>query len=1174
MNNKKVWHVTLHEMRTLRRLLRTHVFVCVALIICTCYFFAVTITHMQDGSEIPMLSVISPRYIMSLLSGSFIALFCIGVLLLTFDQINRDEVTRIHEVMNSKPMNKFELLTGRLLGVSITMAIPMLFFLCSISIYGMIADVYSFKFGEPVELWSVVSFVLFDIAPNFLFFGSLVIVLSLLLKSRLTALLLTLGGLFTLFWFNSRLPLDVSRPLHTVSGNVIFPSDLIPTLLTPTTVFNRLAFLLMGIGFLWWSSCLVSRVNPNRSRDLILGGVSFTFGLLIIGSMFGLQSVQNNRINEWVEVHDEHFDPSSFPDVHEMRGRIDIKPGQSLTIDLTLDLSVDADHHSGFVLFSLNPGYHISRLEVDGEEVIDREFQHGLLKIPVRYFTSDRNELMITATGSPDKRFAYLDSLDRISQVVGPNVRQLRQLGTENSIFHSKFVLLPPGIKWYPTSGTATNEDAWELRKRDFFTLNIEVSVPRHWLVAGPAKRETLADGKRAKYRFHQSSPLPEFALIGSRFESASIEVEGVLFECLYAKTHRRKFERFTADPEDHIRQQLTWRLEDLRTRGFEYPYGSLTLVEVPSSLRVFGGGLEMDTVMSPPGLVMIREVTLPTTTVDLLGFEETREEIMEMFNLSEQDFTGFEISAIRAYLENLMFESNVNIGFYRSLHIQQTSATGDGARALNTLMDLLIRNVFWGADTKFDFNSSLNREILNLSSVDLLQRLGSIRQERRENASDEMLIKQHHFVNAPATWDAVGSFGWFDPLDRNDGSLKIRAMKFRTQRVEQLLRENFGRDNIASFLVELISQFRGKTFTFEEFDAVLGEHGVSLTELAGDLIESANLPGFSVSSPSSQVIEHDENTTYETTFLLQNGEPVSGPVKLSLNYLNEEEHFRGSPITSLLPTVLVEANQSLRIVIESSNPVSYVWIEPYLSLNRMDLRVDLPESEQLRELEYVPDDSPTIKSITAIDQVKNTSENSITIDDLDPGFSVVELGGKSTSNSVFTRFFRNLFGQEEVPMDHGLPKYSMFDHSTHKGWYRWTDPTAFGVYRRTLTFAERGDGLAFAKFTASLPEAGPWTLEYYLPKGHFHEVIEFGGGSRSSGRRRVLGTVQLEVQNGLTATNHTLDAANLTPGWQTIGTIDLSEKEVDVKVSNKTDELYMIVFADAIRWTPVEKGK
>ena len=150
MNIKVVWYAALHEMRAVRRLIRTHVFIWIALVISTVYFIAATVAHMQDGSVVPMLSVISPRYIMSLLSGSFIGLFCVGALLLTFDQIKRDEVTRIHEVMNSKPTNELELLTGRLLGISITMATPMLFFLFSILTYGMIADVNFIKFGEPV----------------------------------------------------------------------------------------------------------------------------------------------------------------------------------------------------------------------------------------------------------------------------------------------------------------------------------------------------------------------------------------------------------------------------------------------------------------------------------------------------------------------------------------------------------------------------------------------------------------------------------------------------------------------------------------------------------------------------------------------------------------------------------------------------------------------------------------------------------------------------------------------------------------------------------------------------------------------------------------------------------------------------------------------------------------
>lgn len=184
MNGRLVWSLTLHEMRNHRKLMRTHIFIWIALLISTVYFLMVTLNHMYGASVIPMLGVISPRYIMSLLGSSFVGLFCVGALLLTFDQIKRDETNQIHEVVNSKPPNNLELLLGRLLGATMTMAIPMLLFLFAALIYGVISDYFSIPFGEPIEIWSVVSFIFLDIVPNFLFFGSLFILLASLLKFR------------------------------------------------------------------------------------------------------------------------------------------------------------------------------------------------------------------------------------------------------------------------------------------------------------------------------------------------------------------------------------------------------------------------------------------------------------------------------------------------------------------------------------------------------------------------------------------------------------------------------------------------------------------------------------------------------------------------------------------------------------------------------------------------------------------------------------------------------------------------------------------------------------------------------------------------------------------------------------------------------------------------------
>ena len=1166
MNSQTIWYSTFHEIRTLRRLLRTHVFIWIALFISTVYFLVVTLTHMYDAGNIPMLGVISPRYVMSLLSGSFIALFCMGVLLLTFDQVKRDELTRIHEVMSSKPANNLEVFTGRLLGVSITIAIPMLFFLFSIVTYGMVADMFSLKFGEPVELWSVVSFVLLDIVPNFLFFGSLVILFSMLFRSRLLAILLTLCGLVALFWFNSRLPLDISRPLQTVSGNVVFPSELVPTLFTPVIVFNRIALLLMSIGLLYWASCLGTRISMTPSKDLVFGIVSFSLGLIVIGTMFGVQALEHNRINQWVEVHDEHFKPRSFPDVHKIRGSIDIKPGRMLSLDLTLDLSVDTNQDSNFVLFSLNPGYNISHLEVAGVKVDDHEFLRGLLKIPRHYFTSDKTELVIVAKGRPDKLFAYLDSRDTLSQIVGPDVRQLRQLGTENSIFHSKFVVLQPGIKWYPTSGTATNEDAWERRKRDFFTLDIEVSVPRNWLVAGPAKREALVDRKHSTYRFQQPSPLPEFALIGSRFESASIDIEGVSFEVLFSKTHQKTFETF-ARMEKNIRERVTQYVESVRDSVFDYPYGSLTLVEVPSTLRVFGGGISMDTVMCPPGMVMIRESTLPTIPVNSLIPKSLRR-MYEQHIATEEDWLELEFESVVNYLQHPLFESNPSRGFFQSLLVQQTSATENTARAINTLLEHMNRILFPYTEVDFDFHLALDRSILNLASVEPLQILSPILSRRADDMSYEMQQKVQTILSAPEVWNYVDSLSLLDTEFGENRKLSGRAMRIRNQRLAQYLLDSVGRETFALVLADLSNRFRGRNFNFKEFTEIFAKHQVLLDELAGDMIGRARLPGFIGSILATHQLKSEDRPKYETIFLLQNGEPVSGAVNLSLTVRMNSY----SSLNVSLKPILVTGNSSFQVTIESANPIQQIWVKPYLSQNRMHLRLDLPQSNQLQELDFNPNDQPFIKSIEEV-VLEQDLNSSITIDDLDPEFSVVELGNTSTLVSKFSQFAHRFIGETEVPLDNGLPIFQLRNPQPNI-WSRTSDLTAFGTYRRTVTISESGDGLAAAKFTATLPTAGEWKLEFYLPEGHVYEEVTYRGNTTASTSflNVYVGATHLKVQNGPTTIAKTLDTRTLDPGWQTIGSFDLSNPVVDVLVSNKTENLFnKYVFADAIRWTPVE---
>lgn len=1165
MNGKSVWYIALHEVRSHRRLVRTHVFIGIALTLCALYYLVVSLTHMQSAGEVPMLGIISPRYIMSLLSSSFVALFCVGVLVLTFDLVRRDETNRIQEVISTKPVRNFEFLAGRMLGVMMTMSIPMICFLVVMVVYGIIAETFSLSFGQPIILWSVVSFVVLDIVPNFAFFGSLAILITAISKSRLVALLFTAFGLATLFWLNSRLPLNISAPFQTVSGNLIFASELTPTFLTPTIVVNRISLLLVSIGFLYWSSSLEKRMNPARFGDLAVGCASFCLGIVVLGAMIGAHTQGLRQIDEWVQVHDEHFTPSAFPDVQEIRGHINIEPMRSVSLDLTLDVKVNTNQESNFVIFSLNPGYEISRLQVDGVQVPDHEFKHGLLKIPSRYFPSGTSVLELTAQGRPDKRFAYLDSIDTIARLEGPEIRQLRLLGTENSIFHPEFVVLVPGIKWYPTSGTATNEDVWEQREKDFFTIDIAVTVPKKWLVAGPARRQILADDDRKTYRFVQSNPIPEIALVGSKFEVASMEVEGIEFEVLYSTVHRKTFKAI-AQAEDNIRERLQRTIEDIRELGMNYTYGAYTLVTVPTTLRIYGGGVNLDTVMCPPALLMMRESTLPTYPN---ASQFTREPI-EQTDETEQDWISSQFSRVFSYLQSHLFESSTNYVFYRNLLVQQTNATQEGARGVNTLLALLSEAVFpiWRAD--FDFHLAMNRNILNLTSLDPIHFLGTSRQWRMFSEDVELMRKTHATRTAPEVWDMVASFGVFDSDQQTTNTLKLHALRFRAQRFVQLLRDALGTDKLAPIIVDLTNRFQGKNFIYEEFVSVFSDHGVNLEELAGDLIGKAGLPGFIASTPTSTQLTELDQPTYESSFVLQNDQQVSGPVRLSIAYQSEDPYI-GQVNSISLPPLLVGADQALRVVIESSKPVQHIWVQPYLSLNRKQFRVDLPLTEDSQNQIQDPVVAPFIKS-TEIVEVNPLSNSSITIDDLDPEFSVIDHRDTSVLSSAFTEFSRRLLGTKEVPVDNGLPVYQFSFGGEPIAWSRKADPTAYGVYRRTFVVATGSTRPASAKFSATLPHLGKWKLEYYLPDKNLVEEIQLGSMfSTSLLISQQVSSIQLEIHNGSTNSSHSIDASNLSKGWHTIGNFDLSDSEVDVLVSNKTDRRYHSVFADAIRWTPIK---
>ena len=1176
------WVLARNEIRVCTRLSRTKFILTLTFVICLWYFVIVTLFHMQDSGVLPMYGVISPRYFLGILGDSFLALFCIGVLLFAFDMHSRDEKYRIREVLDSKPVGSLQFFLGRLFGVFVIMGLSLVLVLTLAVAYGVLSEVLSIPFGEPIEPWSVASFLVLDVLPNFIFYGGLVLLLARIIKPRFIALLLAVFCMFGLHWFTSRLPLELAVPLQTVSGNVIFPSEVIPTFWNLEVVLNRIALMLMGLGFLHWLALLHSRNTGSNLGPRKLGLYAFGGGVLLITGMLGTQLMEQQQIAGWKRFHDEHFEPDSFPDIHDLRGNVDIYPGRTIELNLTLDVSI-ADEHSGeFVLFSLNPNYRIRELSVSGETVNDAKFKKGLLRVPREYFSEDIVELQLKAKGRPKSQFAYLDSVERVSEIVGPEARQLRYLGTENYIFHPEFAALMPGIKWYPTSGTATNEDLWSRRRKEFFTVDLYVSVPAGWLVAGPAQRELAAAEDRAVFRFRSNTSLPQIALIASRFESASHQVEGIEFELLYSRVHKRNFDALTVPDSPPHRPIVEHKLEEMKSSSLAYPYSVNSLVEVPAALRTFGGGHSLNPVLGMPGILMMPETSLPTMHLDSLHTERDYQRA-EHFNWTEQDWVSSKISRLGSYFGIEQFAGNHLVHFYRSNFFDLVSATGPRAEMLNLILKQVIHLMFEEREIAFDFDIGLDREVLDLSQIDPIQIANMLRFVKENpylpnieiDRGDQILAwftARNRKLESATVLEAVESLSLADYEPRYESTAEIRAFRLRSLAISKLMLDLWGTDVIVPIIAELRQRFRGQNFSYDDFLAVTNAHGVDFEQQLGDMIHSSSVPGFIASDVIQRPIQNDEDNSsiFETTFVLQNGESTAGFCRVIPRTSSGAAYV--IDFGNWIP-VFVKKNQTIEVVIHSGLPLLDVVIQPYLSLNRDILQLDIPPMQELSEEEYRYRGEPEIVSIREIELDQTVGDSFIVIDDLDSGFSVVDKSRRFKFNPLIT-LARRFVGVSDNEMIRGLPTYQFNEiFVQHDTWERKSDTTAYGKYWKTLALNRGGNGESFAKISTILPSKGSWQVEYYLPRVNISRTRRYAGSTyMQTIGGEIAGVAKIDVYVDEVVNTESLDAMKVAPGWHVIGTYAVNNPEVEVWISNPNEHKY--VYADAIRWSPVENDE
>ena len=1150
--------VALAEVRAARRLARTWLFVGVAVLLGGGSYLVYAGIHGVFSGLSSTVGAFSPRVLVSSIGMAMVMVLIIGIIFLGLDIRSRDQRERMAEVLDARPISNFALVAGRLAGLVFILWLVVLVLLMLMQLVGVTAQALDWWVGDTLEPLSMVSFLVWDAIPALTLWGSLVVLLAVVVRNRLAVVVAAFAFLGLYLWAGFETPFDLMKAVGGSQAFQVTGSDVLPDLATVDLVMQRLATLSLAAAFL----VLAAALHPRRDRHSIAKGFALAVafvGVAVAGIGYLVLDVTGDRARraEWVAAHRA---VESLPrvDLERIGGRVAIEPGRRLALDLTYTLAATDPLEE--LLFGFNPGLEVTELRVNGA-MAESSHELGLLRVPLAATAQPGEQftMEIAATGIPDASFAYLDSDVDLADAKG-EARNLTLLGTEASLFDRRYVALTPGVRWLPLPGPATGNDDPEHYGRDYYAVDLEVEVPDGWLVAGPGLRRDAGDGR---FRFAPPVPVPDVALLASVFERRHLTVDGVTFELLLYPGHGDNLEPL-AGSAGVLEERIGEVLGEAREAGLGYPYEGLSLVEVPASLRVYGGGWRMDSVQAAPGIMMLREYGLPTARFDtllkflrqvghpvgaLLARAETGEDVD-----AERELARAKIGLLGSYSTIDFSGGSLIDGLTRSVFRFQTSPRGEGAIALDYLCHELATALIHHRQVGPYFSP---RDFATTQGMDatLGQFFGAL---ASGGGSLSISVSSSGGGPQPASvWNrALGTpLAKLDPSQGGEEALDVLALK--APALARSMVDGFGRDAVATLIAELRRRHAGSTFTIDDFNAVAEVAGVELGGLLGDWLHDASLPGFLVSDAAVARLVDDERGVprYQVRAYVYNGEPTPGLVRLgAVPDSDGASNVLGDPIR-------VDGHASVEMGLVMDEPPARVWAAPYLSLNRGDIRLKLPDYDTNEAVDAEP-----LNGSRPSDWLP-PPEPGIVVDDLDDGFSVVYATPEDEER----------YGVRSTPwwieardIDQGLPVFDMAAPAS-SGWMRTEVAGTWGRYRHAAAVAYPGTGGASARFAAELPRAGRWRLDYHLPDVESGQRGPAAGLTirvQSNMLEQDMGDFEMTIVADGAETPLEFDAAAATVGWNGLGEFTLPAGEVALLVSNRTTGAYVV--ADAVRWRPV----
>ena len=358
-------------------------------------------------------------------------------------------------------------------------------------------------------------------------------------------------------------------------------------------------------------------------------------------------------------------------------------------------------------------------------------------------------------------------------------------------------------------------------------------------------------------------------------------------------------------------------RFANAESLGLRYPYDALSLVETPTSLRLYGGGWRMDTAQAMPGVLILRENGFPTSRF------ETALSTSLLADPSGTETAVRKAAMLVSHFENDFSGGNPFSGAARNFLLFQTSAEGEGSLAINFVLNALATKLLTGKDSFFTAHDF---------------RPGGVTTQGQmlEFAQDAMTMAAGYratLTGRPSVWRAAleTSLSSLDVEQNPDLALKVLTLK--GEALAEALLDALGREQAGLLLSRLLDRYRGARYEYRDLLDTAAEIGIDLDGLIGDWLHDTALPGFIPSSVTSHRVSDDTqgNPRYQSLVSIYNGETVPGLLRLQYRWGDAT-----TPVIDQTSRFRFQAGGAVEVGILTRTPLLRLTMRPYLALNRL----------------------------------------------------------------------------------------------------------------------------------------------------------------------------------------------------------------------------------------------